>query len=85
MSNWARSSRRRRALPLSRGLVQGMAAVATLRGWNRTAAALLVGFACLLRSGEVVSVVKRQFTVLGGGTAVLLSLPDSKGAKRHGQ
>ena len=44
MSNWTRSSRRRRALPLSKDLVQGMAAVALLWGWDRTAAALLIGF-----------------------------------------
>ncbi|CAK0841665.1 unnamed protein product [Prorocentrum cordatum] len=67
------------------GQVQGMAAVAVIRGWDRTAAALLIGFACLLRSGEVVSIVKRQFTVLGGGAAGLLPLTGSKGAKRLGQ
>ena len=84
-SNWANSVQRVRALPLSHRLVQGMAAVAIIKDKPRFAGALLLGFVALLRACELVSLTPRQCSFLGSNRTLIISLPESKGAKRHGQ
>ena len=56
-----------------------------MRGETRLALAFLFGFTCLLRTGEIVSLTRRQRTFLGGGTQLHIALPDSKGAIRRGR
>ena len=49
------------------------------------ALAFVLGFSCLLRTGEIISLTCKQFTFLGGGSQLHIALPDSKGAKRLGR
>ena len=82
---WGRSIRRSRALPISSELLTSMAAIACLQCRHRLCAALMVGFLGLLRSGEIVTLQVRQIQFVGGGSQIIIFLPDSKGAKRSGQ
>ena len=82
--NWLRVTVRTRALPASLDLVLGMAAVALLQGDPRLAFVVLLGFAGLLRAGEIVALTVRQLRLCGGGSLLVVTLPDSKSAKRKG-
>ena len=45
---------------------------------------LLLGFAGLLRSGELTDLRPKQISILGGGTVLAVAHPSSKTAKRTG-
>ena len=76
---------RTQALPLTSDILMSMVVVSLMRGETRLALAFFFGFTCLLRTGEIVSLTRRQLTFLGGGTQLHIALPDSKGAKRLGR
>ena len=59
-SLWTKTVSRTRAIPLTEDLVKGMAAVSLMRGSPRFAACLLLGFVGLLRTGELLSLIKQQ-------------------------
>ncbi len=82
--NWHKATQRVRALPLSPAMVQAMASFCMISGQIRLGAGLLLCFAGLLRVGELISVQMGQINCLKSDLA-LLTLPDSKGAKRKGQ
>ena len=85
LRNWNKSVSRTQALPLTSDILMSMVVVSLMRGETRLALAFLFGFTCLLRTGEIVSLTRRQLTFLGGGTQLHIALPDSKGAKRLGR
>lgn len=85
LRNWTRSVSRTQALPLTPDIVMSLTVFALLRGETRLAVAFILGFSCLLRTGEIVSLTVNQFTFLGGGSQLHIALPDSKGAKRVGR
>ena len=76
---------RTQAFPLTSDILMSLVAVSLLRGEKRLALAFLFGFTCLLRTGEIVSLTRRQLTFLGGGTQLHIALPDSEGAERLGR
>ena len=82
--NWGTTLARKRACPLPRELVLAMAGAAFLRRRPDVAAVLLVGFAGLLRTAEMVSLKREQLLLLmrRGQKAVAISLVDTKTAKR---
>ena len=82
LKNWARVTVRRRAIPASRDLAIGMAVAALIENKVRVAFCILLSFVGLLRVGEIVGAIGRQFRIFGGGSLLTVALPDSKGAKR---
>lgn len=84
MRNWQKATVRTRALPLSSEMVRGMAAVAIQKGQPQLALILLVGFAGLLRAGEMVELKWKDVTIYRPDLAVLV-FAESKGAQRKGQ
>ena len=57
---------RTQALPLTSDILMSLVVVSLLKGETRLALAFLFGFACLLRTGEIASMTRRQLTFLGG-------------------
>ena len=84
LRNWNKSVSRTQALPLTSDILM-LLVVSLMRGETRLALAFLFGFTCLLRTGEIVSLTRRQATFLGGGTQLHIALPGSKGATRLGR
>ena len=82
--NWLRVTVRTRALPASLDIVLGMAAVALIESSTRLAFIILLGFIGLLRAGELITLTGRQLALYGGGSLLVVSLPESKSAKRSG-
>ena len=58
-----------------------MTSLALLQGNLSLAGALHIGFVGLLRSGEILSIQVRQVVWSADKSQVVLSLPNSKGAK----
>lgn len=79
---WVKSTKRTRAIPLSPEIVMAMASTAFLQRLPRLAALLLVGFLGLLRTGEMVTLCKRQFLILGGGSLAVIMLEETKTSRR---
>jgi integrase len=65
-------------------ILVALCTLALVRNEPHLCAALLLGFVGLLRSGEIVQLVRSQLTFLSTDKLVI-ALPDSKGAKRSGQ
>ena len=81
--NWRRTLSFRQALPLPADVIQGIAGVALADGRPRVAVAFLVGYVGLLRTTELLKLSSSQLHFVRGDTSVVISLPDSKGAKRQ--
>ncbi|CAK0814125.1 unnamed protein product, partial [Prorocentrum cordatum] len=62
-----------------------MASISLLWGWPRFGLSLLLEFLGFLRTGEILSIMKKQVSILGGGSLLVIALPSSKGAKRKGR
>ncbi len=71
-------------MPLSPAMVQAMASYLMLAGQRRLGAGLLLCFTGLLRVGELIKLRLREINSIKDDWAVL-TLPDSKGAKRGGK
>ena len=84
LKNWSRTLRPTRALPLPCDLVQAMACSALLRGELQFGTALLLGFLCFLRVGEIVNLQSKDIRFFCNPVLAFLTLEDSKGAKRSG-
>ena len=80
--NWKRGLSLRQALPIPADILCGMAGAAIAEGSPRTAVTLLIGFRGLLRTSELVNLKKNQISIVSCGSLLVISLPDSKGAKR---
>jgi hypothetical protein len=85
MRSWSKSLHRRRALPLPSDLVIAMAAIAIMRDWQSMAVALLLGFAGLLRTGEILALTTNHMSVHGSGSLLVLTLPNTKSGFRKGE
>lgn len=80
--NWRRSISFRQAVPLPPNALFGIAGCLVGTGRLRLGAALLIGFAGLLRTTELLTLTKEQIVFTRNNRCAVLSLPDSKGAKR---
>ena len=83
--NWERELSRNRALPISLAMLQGIVGLALVRKRIDLAATLLVAFAGLLRTGEFITLVKRQLVFSPGMLSVVVSLPRTKTTGWRGQ
>ena len=81
--NWRRSLSFRQALPLPADVILGIAGVALADNRPRIAVAFLVGYVGLLRTTELLKLTPSQLHFMRDDTSVIISLPDSKGAKRQ--
>ena len=79
---WQRLELPTRSTPAWYDLVLAMASWALDDNNCWMAAALLVGWECLLRTGEIGSITLGSMTVLRGGSSVMIDLGWTKGAKR---
>ena len=79
---WQRLEPPLRVLPLSPLLVRGFAGAAVYMGFVAEAAALLIGFDCMLRSGELYNLKIGDITFLQN--KAVLCLGQSKSGKRSG-
>ena len=73
-----------RAPPLPEHLVHAMAGWAFFKGYNSFAVSLLIGFYCMLRTGEVLGLRSSHLLCSPRDSQVLISLGFTKGGKRHG-
>ena len=80
---WTRSIRRRRALPIPSDVLLGMAALACAYGEPRVGAAFLVGFLCLLRTGELLELTVGQLQFAGNRLCIVV-LGSTKSGQRNG-
>ena len=78
---WRKYEVPNRAPPLTFPIVVAMAGYAMHRGWLEFAALTMLGFTCLLRTGELLSVRPSDF--LFGEDVGLVTLPASKTGTRH--
>ena len=85
MRSWNKALHRNRALPLPKDLLLAMVAVALLRNKHRLGLALLVGFAGLLRTGEILSLTKGMLSVHGADSLLVVTLPETKSGHRRGE
>ena len=84
VKNLERTLTRHRALPFTKRLVVGMAGGCYAFGRDDLAVVLLVGFTCLLRTTEALSLTPGQVTLVANGTKAVIFLPQSKGCVRSG-
>ena len=82
LRNWSRTLTIRRALPLPVDIIMGMIGVAAVQDKWALCGAMYIGYLGLLRTGELLSLRVSQVTDYADTGCVVLSLPDSKGAKR---
>ena len=79
---WQRLELPTRSTPAWHDLVLAMASWALDDNNCGMAAALLLGWECLLRTGEIGGITLGSMTVLRGGSSVMIDLGWTKGAKR---
>ena len=82
LNNWVKVTKQK-ALPVSGRMVKAMAAYALANGEKRFAISLLIGYAGLLRTAEIVNLRIGDFNVLRQNAAII-ALRDTKSAKRAG-
>ena len=80
---WSRSLKRRRALPIPANVLLGMAALAFAFGEPRVGATFLVGFLCLLRTGEILDLTVGQLHFVGARLCIV-ALGSTKSGQRKG-
>ena len=80
---WVKLIKRRKAIPLTKDIVRGMAVAGLLYGTPDFAAAILIGFASLLRTGEICSIQMKDVRIVHDDM-MSVSLSNSKGAVRSG-
>ena len=82
LKTWHKIEPPLRVLPISPVMIAGMAGLCVQLGWCRPAAALLVGFDCLLRPGEIYNLRIRDITWASGKAT--LTLRNTKTGQRKG-
>ena len=73
-----------RAPPMTLDVLEGLVGWALFHNHALFALSLLIGFHGLLRTGELLGLTKKDFTVGKGSAPVLISLGLTKGGKRQG-
>ena len=81
LRNWSRTQHVRRAVPLSLEVLLGFCGFHALFSRWHVVGTLYVGFICLLRTGEILTLQGGQITLSVDSSVALLVLPASKGAK----
>ena len=82
LRNWGRTRMVRRALPLPLSALLGIVGHAALYEDWATAAACYIGYLCLLRTEEILTLKVQHVVHYEESGKSVLCLPDSKGAKR---
>ena len=82
LRNWGRTRTVRQALPLSLSALLGIVGHAALYEDWATAAACYIGYLCLLRTGEILTLKVQHVVHYEESHKSVLCLPDSKGANR---
>ena len=82
LKTWHKAEPPVRVLPISPVMIAGMAGLCVRLGWCRPAAALLLGFDCLLRPGELYQLRVKDITWAGGKAT--LTLRHTKTGQRKG-
>ena len=76
--NWQREIVRKRALPIPCFVVKGMAGMALAFNRRDLAVLLPLGFACMLRTGELLGMQKRDIAFNPKMTSAVICLPQTK-------
>lgn len=84
LKTWSINEVPNRAPPLPEHVLHSMVGWATFHGHHGFAVSLLVGFYGMLRTGELLTIYRKDFMVDEGGRKVLLALGWTKGGKRAG-
>lgn len=82
VSAWQKHELPCRATPASADVTLAWAGALTLRGAPWAALATMLGFHCLLRTGELAAIQCKDFVV--GSHAIILHLPHTKSGQRFG-
>jgi hypothetical protein len=82
---WTRNEPPVRAPPMSIPVLQGLCGLAYHRGEVQLAVSLLLGHHCLLRTGELTGVLKRDLQFDVAKSTVMVSLGYTKTGKRSGR
>eukprot|EP00438_Fugacium_kawagutii_P003592 Skav221600 [mRNA] locus=scaffold1698:515445:521305:+ [translate_table: standard] len=84
LKTWSVNELPNRAPPLPDHVLLSMVGWALFHGHNAFAISLLVGFFCMLRTGEVLTLRSSHMLCAPADRQVLISLGLTKGGKRHG-
>lgn len=76
--NWSKTYKPQRATPASWELVEAMVALALAQGHGPMALLLAVGFDCMLRTSELLSLCGKHFSFRQGDQALSVVVPGSK-------
>jgi len=84
LKTWSINEIPARAPPIPDHVVHAMAGWAFFKGWNSFAVSLLVGFYCMLRTGEILGLRSSHLFCGSKDRQVVVSLGLTKGGKRQG-
>ena len=84
LKTWSINEVPARAVPFPEHVVKAMAGWAFFKGWNSFGVSLIIGFYCMLRTGEVLALRSANLLCHGKDKQVVVSLGMTKGGKRQG-
>eukprot|EP00438_Fugacium_kawagutii_P014973 Skav234175 [mRNA] locus=scaffold572:355170:357318:- [translate_table: standard] len=84
LKTWSVNEVPNRAPPLPQHVVHAMVGWALFKGRNSFAVSLMVGFYCMLRTGEVLTLRSSHIMATRHDSQVIISLGFTKGGKRQG-
>lgn len=84
LKTWSINEVPNRAPPIPEHVLKAMAGWAFFHGHNSFAVSLLIGFYCMLRTGELLGLQSHNLMTTPRDTKVLIGLGYTKGGKRHG-
>eukprot|EP00438_Fugacium_kawagutii_P008614 Skav234210 [mRNA] locus=scaffold2795:127037:128092:- [translate_table: standard] len=84
LKTWAVNEIPSRAPPLPEHIVKAMAGWAFFHGHYTFGISLLIGFYCMLRTGEILELRSSDILMTATDTQAVVSLGYTKGGKRHG-
>lgn len=84
LKTWSQNEVPNRAPPLLEGVVHAMVGHALLHNQENFALSLLLGFYCMLRTGELLGLSSQHISMLSPKQVAVISLGLTKGGKRQG-
>ena len=84
LRTWQRNEIPSRAPPLPEHVVQAMAGWAFFKGWHSFGLSLLIGYYCMLRTGEILGLRSSHLDCTNSSLQTVVCLGYTKGGKRHG-
>lgn len=84
LKTWNTTELPNRAPPMPLEVLEALVGYACFKNQHLFALSLLIGFHGLLRTGEILGLSKKDFSVTSDSTAVLISLGLTKGGQRQG-